>query len=410
MNVSIKEVFNFFSFTLILIWLFSEYIKAATNLGGLSLIIPLIFYLASMLFLLFTKRKVINIKYIYLIFSFFSYLLLITIISAIRNPLLFDIKGFFFEVVKLSSFLSLIVLGYTLDDKYKKYLLYIIFIFLLMNTIVLILQFSFGVDFVSRLGMKYGMETHFFRNSRPTGLTNSSNTIGGFSVFSLFIALYLINTGYRSKALVKNILFLSISTIILSTSKQSIFSMLILFSFYSGVNFRKVIFGIVLGSVLSTFFLYYNIYGVHDKFSQYIYMLTTSDATVNFNYVETRAMNFFNAFSLFNANTFLGTGLGTWGDFSASFNQNNYILLGFNTMSDSYISHILVEHGIGIILYLYFVFVFIEGNEYRLLLFLITLILFMPSMGFSVPVFTAGFCLANLFMKKSEENNEYIKN
>ncbi|HHE0545828.1 TPA: hypothetical protein ACN362_001957 [Vibrio parahaemolyticus] len=410
MNVSIKEIFNLSGIVLILIWLFSEYIKAATNLGGLSLVIPLFFYLSSILFLLFVKSKVIKIKHIYLIFVFFSYLLLITVISVIKNPLLFNIKGVVFEVVKLSSFLSLIVLGYTLNEKYKKYLLYMIFIFLLMNTIVLILQFSFGVDFVSRLGMKYGMETHFFRDSRPTGLTNSSNTIGGFSVFSLFIALYLINTGYRSKVLVKNILFLSISTIILSTSKQSIFSMLILFSFYSGVNFRKVIFGMVLGSVLSTFFLYYNIYGVYDKLSQYIYMLTTSDATVNFNYVETRAMNFFNAFSLFYANTFFGTGLGTWGDFSASFNKNNYMLLGFNIMSDSYISHILVEHGFGIVLYLCFVFGFIEKNEYRLLLFLITLILFVPSMGFSVPVFTAGFCLANLFMKKSEGNDEYIKN
>ncbi len=382
---------------IISVWLFSEYIKAVTNINGISIIIPILLFILS--FLSIRKIKNNDVKTIFLSIIF---ILLVTIISVLNFSSFFNFYGVFFEVVKLFSFLALIFLPYFFPKEKDKYFLNIILYFLYVNIIVLSLQLIVSVDIVKYIGMTHGMDTQFLRDSRPTGLTNSSNTIGGVSVFFLLLSIYLYkiknNLYFDNKKLAKMII-LSIICIILSTSKQSFFCMLIIISMFNGINFKRIIFGFFIGFSLIFAFLYYNTFNVMDKVEQYIYLFSNIGNGLNLIFVENRGVHLYNALSIF-SNNIIGLGFGTWGDYSSTFNLNNTMILGYNKMSDGYMSHLIVEQGIFIFLYFYILYCFIPSNKYRMILLVVTLIMFFPSMGFSVPVFTTGFCLVVYFMSR----------
>ncbi|TKF48136.1 O-antigen ligase family protein, partial [Vibrio sp. F13] len=147
--------------------------------------------------------------------------------------------------------------------------------------------------------------------------------------------------------------------------------------------------------LVSLFLVYYlDLYSVRSKlesYTSYIYYLSQDVSTLDLRFIEGRIYFWIHALNIFQ-NNFFGLGLGTWGDFSSSFNPYVKSITAYNDSSDSALSHYLVEQGLFAILYLFIIYFSLKKSGSKVnSFFIILFILFLTNSGFSQPMFYLGF-------------------
>lgn len=227
------------------------------------------------------------------------------------------------------------------------------FWFCVFNIIVVGLQYIFGADV---LPLRGAAEIQFDKN-RPTGLFNNANAMAD-TFLMVFLAFHVI--GYYQLEITKSIYFrfgksLIIFLIAISSSKHAILALLIFFSARKGIKWGRIVFYSLMLAAISIIFYSFNIYNSQRKLDMYFYVLTKA-GDVDPSLVESRVSNAISGFQLLKETFPLGYGLGTWGDRSSALNDAMTQSPFHNSMSDSFLVHIVVEQGVFALAYLVIIF------------------------------------------------------
>lgn len=335
-------------------------------------------------------------KFSKIIFNNIILFLFIILLNFIINYLYFKntfyITSFIFEVYKLGIFFSLFIL-ILLNKKDSltvvHYSINLFAIFIIINLLVLILQHLFGANITKYIGISSSAMDFQIERNRPSGITTGANIIGVSSLF-IMIFFYYIKTNYiafilsQKQRIICNWIFIaSALNVILSTSKNALLLLIIFPFFIKKINLRLILILITIPLFIFIFLLEYNIYGLKDKLLMYQYVVNNYDS-FNSSLVEHRALSILNGFHIFSQNFPFGTGLGSWGDYSSSFNP---YIIDKNIMSDSYFIHLLVEQGFLIFLYFALLFKTLNFDKIGYFTFLSLIIIFLPTMGFGASTF-----------------------
>jgi hypothetical protein len=398
-------------YTFLFVILFDDMIALYTGItisGKLSGIFLTIFIV--MFFLQKKSFPTIFIKYI----SIFLIIILVNLFfQLLFNNNSFSLISFIYEVYKLGIFFTMFSLFF-LNKKDSLNIVHftvkLFGIFIVVNLIVLVFQSIFGAGVIHYLGINSSTLGFQIERNRPTGLTTGANIVGVASLFIFIIYNYLLSERIKfelsSKDIkyIKKMLFLSIFVIILSTSKQSLL-LLLVYPLYikSKLNLKMLLYLFLPLSIL--YFLYEeNFYGIKDKLLMYSYFINNINSIDN-SLLEHRALSIMEGINIFISNFPLGSGLGTWGDYSAALNNNLYKV---NHMSDSYLIHLLVEQGFLLILYIWLLFTVVKSNKIGKYMFLSLLFVFLPTMGFAsstFPYLFSYFVFLVNFNNKEENRN-----
>ncbi|CAA6826921.1 MAG: Unknown protein [uncultured Sulfurovum sp.] len=318
-----------------------------------------------------------------------------------------------YELYKLLTFMIFIPLFmvlkrgtiFQIEDK----LLKVVALFLMINTLIVILQYTINPYIINLFGIKIGMENIAFAAGRYSGLFSNPNNLG-----DLALLMFLLNEIVRPEKykLFRNIFMISVLT---SSSKHAIVILLLLFVYQNRDVVKKKFSKFLLGSILvfaATFFTYsLNQKAFDSKIEQYVRLATVEDTShIYMGTVESRARKMLKGMVYVDENFPLGTGLGTWGDGSSRLNADNP-LKNPEPMSDSAFIHLLVEQGIFILMYL---FLMSSGyfsvkkmqKKYFISLMIVYVLAIFPTMGMSSgawPVIFAYLYARLLFSKKLEQ-------
>jgi hypothetical protein len=315
--------------------------------------------------------------------------------------------SFLYEVYKLSTPFVLLAMLFMDDRLFRKTVISIFCLFsffIVINFVVIVLQHVFGASIIKFIGMNL---TYQFGNNRPTGLTTSANTIGDAAVF-IFIFFLIVKENIKeldmekSEKLVKIVIILSSFVILLSTSKHAVLIFLVYFIIKNKFEKKKMVQYFLLICLIGSVMILLNIMGIRDKLEMYYYFIA-SFKSLDTSRVELRLLSVFDGVKIIINHFPFGTGLGTWGDFSQSFNNNAQFWGLRNKMSDIYLIHLLVEQGIFIVFYAGIIVytLYKKGVLGNYLLVAILLASFF-TMGFSSSIFPYIFSLCVVLL-------EYIK-
>ncbi len=394
----------FFYMTMFTFILMDDYISNVLKIPLLGKAASMaVFFLSIILFFIYKKHE-IN-KKLLLTFTYFAiYIVSIFLLNSVfANYRYFYLPSFLYETYKLATpfiLLTMLVFDDILTKKIIVLMLHLFFIFIAVNLFVIVLQHLFGASIVKYIGMQL---TFQFRNNRPTGITSSANIIGDVAVFIFAMFLILkekIKTLQLEKYtyIIKAGVWLSAMTIILSTSKHALLIFLVFFIVRSKLNLKKAsIFVVVLFLVIVLMFTF-DIMDIRKKFEMYYYFITNFNS-LDTAKVEIRLKSVFNGVKIMSHHFPFGTGLGTWGDFSQSFNSNAHFWGLRNKMSDTYIIHLMVEHGIFLLFYMgIIVITLFRKNIYAQYLLIAIFLMSFFTMGFSSSTFpyVFSFCIVLL--------------
>jgi hypothetical protein len=309
------------------------------------------------------------------------------------------LPSIFYEIYKLSVFTFLVPIYLYTTRHGTSYINKCVAVFILANFFVLILQHTFGVGITRFLGISY--DTSFYESrGRPTGLTFNANIIG---VIGLFAFIFYDIAKTKGGRLMKS---LSFGVVVLSTSKASLIC-LFFYLITRVIKVKKILKYGVFVSVL--FFILYSLdfYGISLKIEKYILFISgiLNNSTIAQGDIEGRLWGWYVALKLM-ADNFLGYGLGTWGDFSSSFNPYVHDNPLYIDTSDSGMSHILVEQGIFSTLYFYLIYIFLPQSPQKLSVFSLLIFLYITNFGFSQSLFYMGLWLYYLAVKGNQYNDQ----
>lgn len=384
-----------------------DYLSAALNVVIIDKILPLLLIFIGIL----TTLKAESIaKPVFIIFIFLAIHFAIVISFLFVHPI-----ASFYELFKIYTFLYFIPI-FCMQNERKLYLKVNSFFmaFLLIygiNLVVIILQYLIDPSIILNLGM-------------PDRLINSSNKVGrwigffdnlpAFAISALLVYIFCdwFGDSFKYKKAVKALAAVSV---LISTSKLTI-AMFSLYYIYSMAKINRIsASGIIKIIILVTLLITLSSYVLYDRLSDkieqytYFYQVIMHGGTVNTNLIEYRLQNIFEGIKIFSQNIF-GLGLGTWGDFSSTLN-NNPIPYTENHMSDSAFIHLLVEQGVFLVFY-YLVmlspcfFVNKQKRQRVIILFNVYFIATLASMGMSDSVWPLVFALlyAATLLSQSEGN------
>ncbi|WP_230849611.1 hypothetical protein, partial [Vibrio harveyi] len=342
----------------------------------------------------------------YVLFSFFLFFVLINCVlinALLLNYDYFYIPSFIYELYKIGTVFFILPMYFLFRYNNVDFIIRSLNIFMVINAFVLIAQYLFGVDIINNLGISYDL-SHYAERNRPTGLTHNANVIG---VLSLFVYLFSridcvrLNNGSRYLG------FISIFVLVLSSSKASLMCF-VLYFLLSRLSFRNVISIIVFVIIVTISIIKFNLYGITDKLSNYAIFIDAlmEGDLIKPGSVEGRLWGWYLATILF-SHSYLGYGLGTWGDFSSRINPYVDSMNYYEPYSDSALSHYIVEQGFFVVIYLLSIYFFIPKNKERWKLFLIFMLLLITNYGFSQSLFCFGFWLLICGYKYSEDSIRY---
>lgn len=285
-----------------------------------------------------------------------------------------------------------------------KGIMVIFLIYTFLSLMVVILQYLLGPimfpQFVltSKTGLTY-IELFDTKIPRPIGLAVTSNTLADSSllilIFSLVIKKYYI---YFHKIIslrnIKYLIYGSILIVVLSSSKHALVILFFIIPFIKKFKLKHFIFFSFSFLAAYSIFYTYNIYGFYSKINMYKDFITiVTDYPDEFEQlsgrIEIRAKNIYYGFQMILKNFPFGLGMGTWGDFSSTFNPNvlaSDIYLGdikYTKMSDIYLMHLIVEQGIFVIFFMYSLFKLSHFDRMGDYLFFSLLMVMLVTMGFS---------------------------
>lgn len=340
-----------------------------------------------------------NLRYIKINFKVagfvLAWLILTTWPFSFRNGLY--LPSVIYEIYKLSVFTFLVPIYLYVRRHGMSYINKCMMVFICANLLVLILQHIFGVGFTRLLGISY--DTSFYEaRGRPTGLTFNANVIG---IVGLFTFIFYDIAQVKGFQLMKKLSFI---VVVLSTSKASLICLL--FYLISRVmKFKRLI---LYGTIISIlFFMLYifDFYGISVKLEKYILFVSMilDNSSISQGSIEGRLWGWYIAIELI-CNNFFGHGLGTWGDFSSSFNPYVQGEPLYISTSDSGMSHILVEQGIFSILYFYLIYLFLPQSPQKKSVFAVLMLLFITNFGFSQSLFYMSLWLYYLAVKGRKYN------
>jgi len=298
-----------------------------------------------------------------LFFIFFAFLVagfLTSLIQEMSHNYL-SINGIVYEVYKLTRNISIFIFAYflqTKNDVLKNIRLYFFTTFILV--IVSLFEYFGGIKAYTFMHFLPDPETYqdfyyvYLRDNRTMGLMKHPSIYSSFVFVSLMILIYASAIKYKilkHKSLQYLLLLISLVGIFIS-STRSIFILSLLIpialSFVFNVKkIRKIYFVLVIFSMP---FLIFAIKQLLFKLWQYKYY------TIEQGQTEARIVWWKEAISILKNNYLFGSGLGTWGDASATFSSfmpNGRVV----PMSDSYLSHLITENGINLI-FIIFIFIF----------------------------------------------------
>jgi hypothetical protein len=264
-----------------------------------------------------------------------------------------SMKGLMYETYKLSRNVSIFLFAYLFQTKrevIKNIKLY--FFVTAILAIVAIFEHFYGLQAYEFLRFTPDPSTYrdfylvYLRDNRAMGLLKHPNIFAIFVMFALIILIFSTSMNVqllKKKYLQYLLLLLSLVGVLISASRSVfLLSMLIplLLSFVYKIKRVRLIYIILL--ILSSPFLVFAINQLIFKLWQYRYYTFEEGQT------EMRLVYWMDAFNILLDNKLFGAGIGTWGDASASFSSfrpNGQIV----SMSDSYLSHLLAEHGVNLV-------------------------------------------------------------
>lgn len=296
-------------------------------------------------------------KSMLLIGGFFATGIVITLIQMISRDDI-SVKGLVWELYKLSRniFILIYVLLYIDEYEFYKYVKLYVYLCIFM-VFILILQLIFGYDFYRMTNFLPNIQdypdfyNYYIPQKRNVATFAHSNVLGEFLSFGYIIIFYAISTGkkiFKTSKYDMMYLIIILAGVFLSTSRMTLLltiGITIFMIFRFNLEQGKQV---IKKSILIT--IPFAIFGINKlvyKLWEYYYYGILQGST------EMRVQAWKQAIMMFRDYLFTGTGLGTWGDASASystFNYHNQLEGVVNNLSDSYLSHILVEHGIYTIL------------------------------------------------------------
>lgn len=361
---------------LIQTWLVWNGIEMANNLDdGLYILFILVFIVK--IFMDFKNGKSIYINKqiknsFYLMIIFFIISTAMTMIQ-MQFRYYLSIKGLIWELYKLSRNIFILIYSYLYvnEDRFKKVAKYYLIICTII-TLITMFENILGLKAYEILHFKPSFEQYpdfylnYMNENRHMGTFSHPNALGEFLSFGFVVLFYNEATNkniFKSKIIQKVILLIIFTGILLSTSRMT-FILTIVICVYL-INRYKLKKGkqiIIYSSIVGMPFMLFAVNKVLYKFWQYYYYGKINDSP------EMRIQAWKQSIMMFFDYILTGTGLGTWGDASASYSNFQYKnqLSGVtNILSDSYLSHLVAENGVYIFIFLlsiYFIYKFFTQN------------------------------------------------
>ncbi len=371
----------------LLIFSFSDnYLKAILGFSFFDDIANILILVLGLIYML-NKQGVNQLKN-----KTFTLLFLFYILIAFMF-LLVSINAFFYELYKLLVFLFFIPIVSSLNTEsiknLEKNLLKFFLTLLFINSFVIVLQYIISPNITTIFGVSNVYIDRADNMNRMSGLFENVNIYG-----DLCLLIYLFNEIISKNRRYRLLKILSIISILISTSKHAIIGLLIILIIQ---NYKLIYKNIAKGFYLIIIFISIGFFAytinqksIENKITSYTYLFSkTEDLNgIDEGRIEGRGQNLIDGINIMKRNNFHGNGLGTWGDYSSTFSNENNIGFENNTMSDSSLIHILVEQGYVSILYFLLLFsgIFSVSKKYKkffLLLMFSYLIFITVTMGFS---------------------------
>ncbi len=356
--------------------MYSYTIEVYSGLTFFHTLSLLFIFIISIFLVVVTARFHISLYSLYIWLSFFC----VNLISSINNMAFLYFPSFLYELYRLILPVVIRNLVNILNVRFVFIMNMVVYIFLFLNLLILIGQNLFGVSYFSFIGLNVLDQRQILYN-RPNGITENANIIGAFAFFSFVYA------SYQSKN--RALKVLSFIVVLLSTSKAS---MLILIFYIATKNAKlsSKFLGFLIGLTVLVPVFIFNIYNIKYKFLNYYMALQGLDDNV-----EGRMLYWFYAIEHFFTKPF-GSGLGTWGDYSSSFNPFVVDKNMYTSVSDSAIAHLIVEQGILFPLYIYAIYTIIPvvGEKKDRSFFICCCLFMLTNFGFSQQLFLIGFFMA----------------
>lgn len=286
-----------------------------------------------------------------------------------------SIKGICWEFYKLTRNLFILMYAYLYVDKDEFYKICKIYINIcILMVIISLLEVIFGLRFYEFIKFTPTFESYpdfynfYVPQKRTVGMFGHPNVLGEFLAFG-FIVLYYFDVNnlilFKKNIEQKIYLIILFSGILISSSRMT-FILTIVITIYMCFRYKLedgkklIIRGIIITIPFGLFAIQKLLY----KLWEYYYYNIIQGST------EMRLQAWKQAIMML-FDYPLGTGYGTWGDASAAYSNFVYdkALDGVvRTLSDSYLSHLIVENGIWTILLffaIYYMYKLFNSNVYN---------------------------------------------
>lgn len=329
------------------------------------------------------------------------------------------LSSFIYEYYKIFIFLIFLpLLNYMTEGQLKNLLRFffkIIFYILLINLIFIFLQYITQNDILRWINYNELRTDNWERSGRYTGLFDVA-TLG----FTSLLVLFLNELTNKNLEYYQKVLFLSVISILLSSSKASYLVFILWIFIYFNAYFIKHGYKILLTIFIFLVTIYYYISDtITVKIKQYSYFIDNFDnrPVLNLAFVEKRVVFLAESLDILKDNPF-GLGFGTFGDASVLYNPNAYQMPSKFwheknvSMADSAIAHILAEQGItsifyfGIILIAPLFFIRTKLLKFYLMYVFFYIILAIATMGLSAGSFPILFALIFAIFYYSKKFND----
>lgn len=378
--------------------IFSDLIAFYTGVTIVDKAVALFLIYIFIILILARKNIAIPLKIgkVFLLFVI-TVLLIFIINNVIINIEFFHFPSFMYQVFKLGIifiFIPIVFFPQRTQEKTIQLGVYLFFVFICLNLFVIILQYLFGIDVIQYLGMNIELIEHrLLKTFRPTGISRGGiNVIANAALFIFIITFYVKQNLNRfryyfiNRKIINLTLVGCIIVIFLSTSKHVLLLLFLLPFFF--IKDKRLLVVLAIIWVICSFALYYfNVFLLQEKLNMYYYFFTNY-GDLNLSLVEYRARMIYMGMQII-VNYFpFGLGLGTWGDFSSSFNPYVSALpYGASIMSDTYAIHLVVEQGVFAFMYLLVIYFLLNKDRIPLYMFLCIMASFLVTMGFGSSIY-----------------------
>ncbi|MDI6004325.1 O-antigen ligase family protein [Cobetia marina] len=397
-----------FGFLVSLSIISSDYIRYSLGIGIVDKIVIFLIFMCGVINLIQNSKRVkVTTGLLFIIFPIFIILLhsFYSLFFVSPMAVLYEMFRLFYGIV---FFIYISGLSGIQADKFVAGVLYAAVSFLIINSTIIMAQFIVSPDIIKYFGMPSVLWTSNEKIGRWIGL------FGNLPAYSItLVVLFILSTimGFKKRSYY---IFLA-ACIALSTSKTAliIFILVVIFLYFKP-SLGKMLF--ITITTLAIGFMLYTDDSVANKIQQISNLILSisnfSSSSHTFytldNSIDWRFNNILTSINIFMNNGF-GLGMGTWGDFSSTFNQKQLpSFIRPVDMADSYFAHLLAELGVISFIYIFLVVIIVRKAipNTRIFCALTTVIIFsfLTTMGFSDSVWPLYFFITVAYLSSRNKN------